>query len=423
MKIKLFYQILVCLTFLITQLNADEILLGGFAKSNITPEQPVTLSGYENRKDLSTGIHDSLFVRVSAFKNNERRLVIVSTDIIGFYGGTDEKFRNAIIEKCNIEAEELFLSCIHTHAAPRIVLDKERGHANNVVYSLNLMEKIIQTINLALENLAPIKIGAGVGSSPVGANRREVYFDEFGNPRMWIGRNPDGVHDNSVNVVKISQNEKLACVMFEYAVHSTSLGWENYLISGDVHGLAEKFVENYLGQPVIAPAFAGASGDIDPWYRVLPGFESKNGWIPEPVLLGTLLGEEVVHVLNKIETEQETNRINSIYSVLQLPGKKEGEWEATKSSPNELLAVSVAKIGDIAFIGLGCEVLTEIGLAIKAASPFKHTMIITHCNGDVGYLAPQHCYNQRGYEVQSSPFASTAADMVVKSVLELLYQL
>jgi hypothetical protein len=73
------------------------------------------------------------------------------------------------------------------------------------------------------------------------------------------------------------------------------------LISGDVHGLAEQFIERYFDGKLLAPGFAGASGDIDPWYRVLPGFETKNGWIPEPVLLGTLLGEEVVHVFRNTE--------------------------------------------------------------------------------------------------------------------------
>jgi hypothetical protein len=60
-----------------------------------------------------------------------------------------------------------------------------------------------------------------------------------------------------------------------------------------VPGLAEQFVEKILGSDVVAPVFIGASGNIDPWYRVLPGFNTEPGWVPEPVLLGTFLGEEV----------------------------------------------------------------------------------------------------------------------------------
>ena len=67
--------------------------------------------------------------------------------------------------------------------------------------------------------------------------------------------------------------------------------------------------------------------------------------------------------------------------------------------------------------------LSEIGMVIKAASPFDQTFIITHCNGTSGYLPPRHLYIEQGYEIKSSPFASTAADMVTKIVINMLHQL
>ena len=72
---------------------------------------------------------------------------------------------------------------------------------------------------------------------------------------------------------------------------------------------------------------------------------------------------------------------------------------------------------------LGAEVLTEIGLAIKTASPFETTMVVTHCNGSAGYLPPKRLYVEGGYEVESSPFASGAADEVVRRVVALLHEL
>ena len=173
----------------------------------------------------------------------------------------------------------------------------------------------------------------------------------------------------------------------------------------------------------MAPAFAGASGDIDPWFRVLPGFETKNGWIPEPVLLGTLLGEEVVHVLRKIDTLSADGPVKSIYKTVELPGKPSGEIKTTLDFERVPLNITVARMGDVAFVGLGAEVLSEIGLAIKAASPFDNTIIITHCNGTADYISPQHLYIEGGYEVESSPFASPAADELVKQVVRLLYEL
>jgi hypothetical protein len=211
--------------------------------------------------------------------------------------------------------------------------------------------------------------------------------------------------------------------LFDYATHATCLGPKNYAISGDVLGLAEQFVEKILGEGKIAPAFAGASGNIDPWFRVLPAFNDEPGWIPEPVLLGTVLGEEVVHVYRAIETVRGGGEINTAFTILKLPSKPSDETAAKKDLPPTPLAITAGRVGDIAFVGIGCEVLTEIGLAIKSASPYKNTFVIAHCNGAAGYLAPGHLHIEDGYEIRTSPFAPAAADIVVKQAVAMLHKL
>ena len=67
--------------------------------------------------------------------------------------------------------------------------------------------------------------------------------------------------------------------------------------------------------------------------------------------------------------------------------------------------------------------VTEIGMAIKEASPFEHTFVITHCNGAAGYLPTRDAYIEGGYEVRSSPFAPSAAEKVVKKAVEMLHNL
>ena len=156
---------------------------------------------------------------------------------------------------------------------------------------------------------------------------------------------------------------------------------------------------------------------------MLPGFNTEPGWIPEPVLLGTLLGEEVVHVYRDIENLSAGGDIKSAFVTLELPGKARGELEIKKDCPPKPYNITVAKVGDIAFVGLGGEVLTEIGMSIKAASPFKHTFVITHCNGEAGYLPPEHLYIEGGYEISSSPFAPKAAGIVVKQAVKMLHEL
>lgn len=401
-----------------------EDLRAGIAKVDITPKKRVKMSGYAGRTGYSEGVHDPLSARVVAFEKDNKRVVLVSTDVLGFYNGTDEYLRKAILEKFKLKPSELFLCGIHTHSAPTLTIDKDKGEPNNLEYTETLKNKMIEAIGKALGNTNSVQIGVGVGYCPVGANRRELKLDGSGAGSIILGRNPYGPTDKEVLVMKVAKPDgKTIAVLFDYATHSTCLGPKNYTISGDVMGLSEQLAEKILGENIIAPGFAGASGDIDPWFRVLPGFNTDGGWIPEPVLLGTLLGEEVVQVFRGIANLSGGGEIKTAFTTLELPGKPLNEVSAKKDSPPAHLNLTVARVGDIGFVGIGCEVLTEIGMKIKAASPYKRTFVITHCNGAAGYLPPAHLYIEGGYEIRSSPFAPETADIVVKQAVKMLHEL
>jgi hypothetical protein len=156
---------------------------------------------------------------------------------------------------------------------------------------------------------------------------------------------------------------------------------------------------------------------------VLPGFNTDSGWIPEPVLLGTFLGEEVVHIYRDIRQTHAPDKIGSAFATLALPPKPSDEAAGGRNADPVPFHVTVARVGDVAFVGLGGEVLTEIGQAIKAGSPCPHTFIITHCNGAAGYLAPKHLHVEGGYEIRSTPFAAHAAEIVVRESIRMLHDL
>lgn len=404
------------------QADGKTSLKAGTAKVDITPAIPVKLYGYAARKTYSEGVHDPLSARVILFENNGKRLLLVSTDI-GSYGSTVfPVIRKAIMDKFGFRESEIFLSTIHSHSAPVLSLDSQTGDPNNVEYTKFFQEQLLKAISEAINGIQPVIAGAGRGSSPVGANRREMRPDGS----ITLGRNPDGITDKEVLVVKLATpGGKPVGALYDYATHSTSLGPRNMLISGDVLGLSAQFVEKILGKNVIAPVFTGASGNIDPWYRVLPEFNNEPGWIPEPVLLGTLLGEEVVHVFRKIQDMNLAGDIATDYTVLECPRKIAENANTLPDQPSTVpVHITAARIGkDIAFIGFNVEMLTEIGLEIKSGSPFKNTFVISHCNGASGYLVPAHLYKEGGYEVESTKFAIGSSDMIVKKALRMLYDL
>ena len=403
----------------------EGVLRAGAARVDITPKMPVLLGGYASRKELSTAAHDPLGARAVAFERDGQRLVLVSLDLIGFYNDTAEPLRRAILDECHLRDSELFLAAIHDHSSPILSLDATRQPAGNVEYTKGLRGDLVRLVRQALDSLAPVKLQAGTGSSPVGTNRRQVVADTNGNPRIELGRNPDLRTDREVQVLKVTRadNGELAAVVFDHGVHSTSLGPRNNLVSGDVHGLAEQFLENYLGWNVVAAGFAGASGDIDPWVRVLPDFRTNNGWIPEPVLLGTLLGEEVARVEEGMKGSDLGGAIRTACKTLELPGKPVDQTFATNNWPATKVNLVVGCVGQVAVVGFGGEMFNEIGQTIKRASPFPVTVVVTHCNGAAGYLPTRAAYLEGGYEVKSSPFAPDAAEQLVKEALRMLNEL
>ncbi|HQG78200.1 MAG TPA: neutral/alkaline non-lysosomal ceramidase N-terminal domain-containing protein [Bacteroidales bacterium] len=404
--------------------SAPTGLRAGFAKTDITPEIPVKLYGYAARKTYSEGVHDPLSARAVAFENNGRKLLLVSTDLGSFGRDVFTVFQKSIMDRFNLRESEIFLSAIHNHSAPILTLNPERGDPNNIEYTKGLQKKLLDLIGEAFRNMQPVLTGTGTGASPVGVNRREMLPDGS----ITLGRNPYGVTDKEVLVLKIAAGDGNSLgALYDYATHCTSLGGSSMKISGDILGLSSQFVEKILGGKVITPAFAGASGNIDPWFRVLPGFNEEPGWIPEPVLLGTLLGEEVVHVYRGIKELKPGGEIRTSFETLECPRRETGADQAGAAqpqSPTIPVNITVASIGDdVAFVGFNVEMITEIGLEIKKGSPFRHTFIITHCNGSSGYLVPAEFYKEGGYEVTTTRFAIGSSDMVVKKALKMLYDL
>lgn len=401
------------------------ILRAGLARIDVTPDNPVMLYGYASRQTLSEGIHDRLYVRAVVFENNGNRIALVSSDIGSYNDSLYTIIKNDIKKKYGLRDSELFLSAIHSHSSPVTSLNTSKIHLNNVQYTKILNQKILTVIGEAFNNLKPVQTGAGKGSSPVGSNRRETKPDG----EITLGRNPYGVTDKEVLVLKIATADgKATGALYDYATHATSLGPDNMLISGDLLGISEQFVEQILGKDIVAPVFAGASGNIDPWYRILPGFNTQNGWIPETVLLGTMLGEEVVHVFSDIKELTPGGELSSAIETIQCPRKsrdeKDDELPALDKQETVPVTITAARIGnDVAFIGFNVEMLTEIGMAIKRGSPFKNTFIITHCNGSSGYLAPAELYKEGGYEINSTHFAIGSDDIVIRKALRMLYDL
>ena len=227
----------ILLVFLVIFLGSD--VLGqdklmrwqaGVAKIDITPSEPLRLSGYAARKDISVGISDPLHARALVLRhNNDDPLVIVSIDAIGITGDMTNRIAKAVQEGWEISRSRMVLAATHSHSAPHL-----DGYAPNIFhaplteeeqsatkrYSQAFEKAIIDSIAKAMSNMQDVRIRFGSGNATVAANRRVL---EKG---IWkgFGQQADGIVDHRIGVLAIEDlNGKLKSVVYNYACHATTI--------------------------------------------------------------------------------------------------------------------------------------------------------------------------------------------------------
>src|SRR5690242_11745515 len=91
----------------------------GFSKLEITPTEPVRLSGYSNRDHAYEGIEEPLFVRVMALTSGQGApYILASVDTIGFPGVLTREVFEAIEARHQLPRANFVLASTHSHLAP-----------------------------------------------------------------------------------------------------------------------------------------------------------------------------------------------------------------------------------------------------------------------------------------------------------------
>jgi hypothetical protein len=354
---------------------------------------------------ISEGVHDRLYARAIAFASGPARLVIVSADLASFAFGP--YFQNRIAERLGLRPDEILLCATHTHSGPQLSLNRDYPHPGNAAYTESLNTKLVTVVDRALRALAPARLSVGHGTSRVGMSRRLILPDG----RVEMLPNPAGISDPDVLAIRVERERGgLMAVLFSYACHSRSLRRPNRLVSGDILGIAEQHVETRLGGQVIVAAFAGASADVDP-ARIVDSFAAPEGAVPETVRQGRSLGDSVVEAVNAATAMASPAQFRFSTADVPLP-RKHGRPQPVR--------VVTAAFGDIGLAAVECEVSTQIGLAVKAASPFRHTFVATVCYAWGGYLPATSQYPEGGYEVDRTSYAPGAAEALVEATIGML---
>ncbi|MCE5249786.1 neutral/alkaline non-lysosomal ceramidase N-terminal domain-containing protein [bacterium] len=398
------------------------VLSAGCAKVNITPRTPIPMSGYASRKDPFKGVHDELFARAVVFGDGEHKAAIITADIIGLSHDFWKKTTERIERETGIRQEYIMLCAVHNHGGPDTAVYTRNPAPGVIEYVRALEDSLVSAVKQASASLKPVSVGVGKGECLMNINRRARHPDGS----IALGRNPYGPCDHEVGVVRIDDSRgNPVSILFNWPCHGTVLGPENYLITGDWPGSAERFVETKMGGNCVAPVTIGASGDINPIYGPHIDFEVVKWYSYGVDSIGMILGEEAMRVARET-TPRPGGSISASQRVVSLPRKTDDsklQQPDVGASDDLNVRLTVLKVGDIVFAGVSGELFNEIGTALKKQSPYAFTFVVTHCNGSSGYLITDKAYEEGGYEAKSTRVKAGAEKVLRENLLEMIHEL
>ena len=423
------------------------VFRAGAATANITPplDEPI-VGGWG--QPLAQHVHDELRVRSLVLDDGITKLAFVVVDNIGMPREVHDAAKRLIHEKTGIPMRCVMCACTHTHSSI-----SARGKAKTIAsesfsdYQAFVIRRMVEAVRCALNNLEPARIGWACGSEPGQVfNRR--YFMKPGTPTpnpfggtdkavMNPGRgNPNilkaaGPTDPEVPFIAVqSRDGRALALLANYALHYVGPGKGN-VISADYFGVFADRIQELLGADRLAPPFVGmlsngCSGDINNinWlkkrtkrvepYEQMTKVAHAVAKTVHDTYQGMTFHDRVklaaLHTELSLSVRRPTaEQVNYAQEILKQPDdakayhKRERVYAQRvmqlEESPAEVsIVLQTFRIGELGVCAIPFEVFVEIGLALKAKSPFAQTMVLSHANGSYGYLPTVQQHQWGGYE-------------------------
>lgn len=391
--------------------------LAGVSEKKITPDKPVWLSGYASRTKPSEGMLHDLWVKALAIEKDGKKVVIITSDIIGLTHELSAEIMDIIQKKHSLDRSQLILNSSHTHSGPVIWPGlslmynlNDTNLLNLVGYSRELKQAVCDAVDSALGSMVPSSIETGRGTASFAINRRQQ-----GNKGVTIGVNPDGPVDHDVPVVAVKdESGRLVAVLFGYACHNTTLN--GYEINGDYAGFAQAELEKML-PGAVAMYMAGCGADQNPEpRRNIENAITHGRALAESVRLAiegrmTPLRKEPSTAFTEVVLEfppfraerfREELKSGDVYrrkrAVFLLEAHDRGYSLERLSYPVQ--AVRFGK--ELTIVGLGGEVVVDYSLNTKKRYPKENIFVSGYCSEVQCYIPSARIIREGGYEPDNS---------------------
>lgn len=432
---------------------AAELRLGT-ATVTINPLPGTPLAGYYHERGCQ-GVLDDLQAKAAVLDDGATTVAFVGCDLIGLPGPVVDAARRHIEQATGIPGARVMLWATHTHTGPVLSRQSARdaqdggSGALSRQYTETLPGRIAEAVAAAHARLAPTRV-----SRALGAEDRLAFNRRFWMKDGTVGWNPGkrnpniirpaGPIDPQVGVVCFQSPDKqpqLTAVNF--AMHPDTTGGAR--VSADYPGALARCLAVCKGPEMLTLFANGPCGNLNhinvqwPERQQGPGEANRLGTIlAAAVLKASMSLAPVTNVTLQVRservplplapvTEADVQAARAVVArgaqatfIERVQAYKALDVHARRGQPFEAEVQVVALGGELAWVGLPGEIFVELGLSIKAASPFPQTHVLGLANGNLGYVPNRPAYAEGNYEVVSARCGEGSGEKLVTAALRLL---
>lgn len=443
--------------FLITLGPARAELRVGVAAVKISPPAGTPMAGYYYARG-SENVIDDLYAKAAVLDDGGTKVALIVCDLVTLPRKIVLDARRLVEQQTGIPGNNVMMSATHTHTGPVLLRDSARDNPDggsadpSRKYTLELPSRIAQAVAEANAKLAAVRVSyAKEYEHRLSFNRR--YWMRDGTVGWNPGKlnpntiRPVGPIDPEVGIVCFDTTDKKPLLTYvNFAMHADTTGGTR--ISADFPGVLARRLTDYRGPDMLTIFANGACGNIN---HVNVNWAGPQTTPAEATRLGTILAGSVLkaymdlkpvsgttlRVRNEVlqlklakvspEDVQEAKAIvekkDKAKFMEQVKARKVLDVDRQAGTTLEV-EVQVITMGDtLAWVSLPGEIFVELGLSIKAASPFAQTHIAELANGSIGYIPNRSAYAEGNYEVVSARCAEGSGEMLVQAAVKILEQL
>jgi hypothetical protein len=462
-------------------------LRAGVGRVDITPPVGIPAGGWGNQvHEVSTANDLELWATVLVVEDTDgARAALADVDLCILDDEQAAQARALVAAAASAPEERVVVGVTHNHSVP-VTTELtgawiRRNRELVVPYAASVLEAVGRAAAGAAASLVPVRVGSAAGSSPLAVNRRMTRPDGT----TVVGLDFERPVDHTLTVVRLDgDDDRPVATIVHYSCHPIVLGADNTVVTPEYPGVLKRVVEAAVGGRCLF--VQGCCGDLAPrelfvaelepyrrlgasighdaaalalrasWRRRrmrLRPPDARSVWIgqfeyaPEeepsdalavasamlPLPLRDDLGDadawagEAARCEDEAYAARAEGAPDDVLRELTVRTKfarmRAERGRALRGLEEYPLHVRALRLGPVALVGVPVELFCELGIEVRAASPFATTLVSGYWNGYRNYLPTEEERVRGGYEIDISPFAPGAAAQVTRALVDALTEL